>query len=131
MNLYRVDRASSPSTPVGMNSICYIGDSFPKAVGAFHAHKPGFNPWDQPDPAYGIILSVWSDLSQSYIVRNQKWTDNLLFIESAGDLYGPFHSFQTAKDFARQKALAPFQILSLSERHLLLPATKALRPTQI
>lgn len=128
MNLYRVDRAASPHTPCGKNSILYIGDSFAKAVAAFHAHKPGFNPWDQPDPAYGIILSAWSDRAQSYIVRNQKWTDNLLFIESASDLYGPFHSFQTAKDFAHQKALAPFQVLSLSERHLLLPTTEAISP---
>lgn len=59
MNKYRVDRASSRSVPCGMGSIRYIGDSWEEAVRTFRQLQAGLDAWNQPNPAYGVILSVW------------------------------------------------------------------------
>ncbi len=72
MNTYRVDRAISPVTPCGMNSIRYIGDSFKHAKQMFDFLQPGLDAWNQPNAAYGLILSVWSPERNDYIVKCRK-----------------------------------------------------------
>jgi len=72
MNKYRVDRADSLRTPCGMNSILYIGDSSDDAVQVYNHVDPGKDCWNQPNRAYGVILSVWSDGARDYIVKRSK-----------------------------------------------------------
>jgi len=72
MNKYRVDRAMSLTVPCGMNSICYIGDSLDDAVTVFNYLDPHKDKWNQPNRAYGLLLSVWSDDSNDYIVKRSK-----------------------------------------------------------
>lgn len=72
MNTYRVDRAMSLRVPCGMNSVCYIGDDPKAAAKVFEYLEPGKDAWNQPNPAYGLILSVWSDNLRDYIVKRSK-----------------------------------------------------------
>jgi hypothetical protein len=72
MNKYRVDRADSLRTPAGMNSILYIGESFEEARKVYTYHEPGKDAWNQPNRAYGVLLSVWSANLNDYIVKCSK-----------------------------------------------------------
>lgn len=119
MNLYRVDRADSPVTPCGMNSILYMGDSFPQALRAFNAYKPGFNSWDQPSPDHGVLLSAWNQTTNLYEVKKQKWPDSLIFLFdlAAHDLFGPFDAMTEARSFAAARSIGAYSIVSQSERH--------------
>ena len=69
-NEYRVDVASCKATPCGMNSIKYIGSSFSKAEKAFRDAETGKDAWNQPNAAYGVILSVWN--GSEYVVKMSK-----------------------------------------------------------
>lgn len=69
---YRVDRAHSPVTPVGMNSILYLGNNWGEARATFHAAEAGYNNWNTRVEGYGVILSVWDDAKQQYVVKCQK-----------------------------------------------------------
>jgi hypothetical protein len=75
MSTYRVDRnPSQTSTPCGMNSLLYLGDSHRQALRAFNAASPGINDWGQPNPDYGVTLAVWRGQSHTgdYIVTHSK-----------------------------------------------------------
>ena len=72
MNNYRVDRAMSATVPCGMNSILYIGDSWREARRVYAATAPGKDAWGQPNDAYGVLLSVWSDNLRWYDVKCSK-----------------------------------------------------------
>lgn len=72
MNNYRVDRAMSTTVPCGMNSILYIGDSWAAARDAFHQASPGYDAWNQPNGAYGVILSAWHPDKRDYITHAWK-----------------------------------------------------------
>lgn len=72
MNTYRVDRADSLRVPCGMNSIRYIGDSWAQARAVFAQLDPGRDAWNQPNTAYGLLLSEWSDRAQDYVVKASK-----------------------------------------------------------
>ncbi len=69
---YRVDRVTNAQTPCGMNSIRYIGDSWKVARALFERIPTGFDAWDQPNAAYGVILSVWDDNKRDYVVKCSK-----------------------------------------------------------
>lgn len=57
---YRVDRSLSPYVvPVGMNSIRYCGTSFKEAKKIYDETLPGKDDWNQSNPVYGVILSVY------------------------------------------------------------------------
>jgi hypothetical protein len=72
MNSYRVDRAMSTTVPCGMNSILYIGDSWDTARDVFHKASPGYDAWNKPNGAYGVILSAWDTARRDYIARAWK-----------------------------------------------------------
>ena len=72
MNTYRVDRADSLHTPCGMNSILYIGDSPDDAAQVYTYADPGKDAWNQPNRAYGVIMSVWSASARAYIIKRSK-----------------------------------------------------------
>jgi len=67
MNTYRVDRADSLYTPCGMCSIVVITDSRREALQVFNRTEPGKDKWNQPNPAYGVLLSEWSALANNYL----------------------------------------------------------------
>lgn len=55
---YRVDRSQSGVvTPVGMNSILYIGGSKAKALKIYNEAQVHLNPWGKPDVRYGVSLA--------------------------------------------------------------------------
>lgn len=72
MNKYRVDRSNTLSTPCGMNSLLYIGDNWDDARQVYNYVDTGKDAWNQPNDAYGVILSVWSDNLRDYIVKCSK-----------------------------------------------------------
>ncbi len=72
MNTYRVDRAMSLVTPCGMNSILYIGDSAYEAAKVYNYADPGKDAWNQPNAAYGVILSVWNPDANDYRIKRSK-----------------------------------------------------------
>lgn len=72
MNNYRVDRSNGRFAPVGMNSIVYIGDSWLAARSAYEATEPGRDVWGQPNAAYGVVLSVWDERKNTYVVKCDK-----------------------------------------------------------
>lgn len=73
MNNYRVDRSIDPArAPCGMNSIVYIGDSWQAARAAYDAAMPHIDTWGQRNIAYGVILSVWDQSKNDYIVKCRK-----------------------------------------------------------
>ena len=67
---YRVDRCEGTSPPVGMNSIRYLGDSAKHARETLWELEPGFDAWDQPDPRFGVLLSMWS--GREYVMVSRK-----------------------------------------------------------
>jgi len=71
-NTYRVDtvRHGSTTTPCGMNSIRYLGDSLPAARRALAAIPTGVTPWNVPDAAYGLLLSRWD--GQAYVAVSSR-----------------------------------------------------------
>lgn len=69
---YRVDFASSMMCPCGMNSIRYAGNNWNAAKGMFDRLPIGFDVWDKPNAAYGVILSVWDDARKDYIIKCSK-----------------------------------------------------------
>lgn len=72
MNKYRVDRANSLCVPCGMNSICYIGDSWDEARKVYTYLDTGKDAWNQPNPAYGVVLSVWNEVKNDYVIKCSK-----------------------------------------------------------
>lgn len=75
---YRVDRTDNlKKTPIGMNSIIFIGNNLAAAKRAFNSAKTGINAWDKPDASYGVILSKWNSDKNSYIVIDAKAHDNI------------------------------------------------------
>lgn len=72
MNNYRVDRAMSLTVPCGMKSILYIGDSLNDALKVYTYADPGKDAWNQPNAAYGVILSVWNASANDYRVKRSK-----------------------------------------------------------
>jgi hypothetical protein len=90
MNRYRVDRNNEPRAPCGMNSLIYLGDSYPAALRVFHSTKPGFDSWAKPNPKYGVVLSQWNEEKRDYTTL----IANLPETESLRDLHlgsrGPF-----------------------------------------
>lgn len=70
MNTYRVDRTSSRCVPCGMNSLLYLGDDPRAARRVFSEAQAGLDMWNQPNAAYGVILSVWNGCD--YIVKCEK-----------------------------------------------------------
>jgi hypothetical protein len=73
-NQYRVDRVSSRTVvvPCGINSILYMGNSWEEAKEAFAEAKPYFDTWDQPNILYGVILSVWDEDKNDYVIKLEK-----------------------------------------------------------
>lgn len=70
---YRVDRSLSPSSvPLGMNSIRYFGTNFKEAKRVYDALKPGKNSWDQPNDAYGVILSIYNTVNYTDVIKCSK-----------------------------------------------------------
>lgn len=70
MNHYRVDLATkSLSPPCGMNSIRYIGNDYSTAVFVYLCTAVGKNAWDEPDPAYGVMLSIWDSTRRDYVAK--------------------------------------------------------------
>lgn len=72
MNKYRVDRVINSRVPCGMNSIRYIGDNWTIAYALFNRIPQGLDAWDQPNEAYGVILSVWDSSKSDYVVKLSK-----------------------------------------------------------
>ncbi len=71
MNNYRVDRAEeSPEPPVGMNSILYVGDNYVAAMHVYRYAEGGKDGWNQPNRAYGVMLSKWD--GEKYAVKMWK-----------------------------------------------------------
>lgn len=70
MNTYRVDRVNQPAVPCGMNSLLYIGDSSRSAHATFDEADIGLDAWNQPNPAYGVIFSVWN--GSEFIIKRSK-----------------------------------------------------------
>ncbi len=62
----------SLTVPCGMNSILYIGDNWAEAREVYDAMAPGKDAWNNPNPAYGVLLSVWSDNLRDYVVNCSK-----------------------------------------------------------
>lgn len=75
MSRYRVDHNSSQtSTPVGMNSIVYLGDDIRQARVTFVTAKAGIDHWGQPNQNYGVTLAEWrgQSLTGEYVVIDKK-----------------------------------------------------------
>lgn len=73
MNSYRVDRAREVlSPPCGMNSILYVGDDYEEALRVFLESEGGKDAWGRRDPAYGVMLSMWSPNRNDYITKRWK-----------------------------------------------------------
>ena len=74
MSHYRVDRVDSRTVPCGMNSILYLGDSYQQALRVFERAEPGKDVWNQPNPAYGVVLSSWQGqrLTGDYVIQKEK-----------------------------------------------------------
>lgn len=75
---YRVDRNTSHvRTPVGMNSLLYLGDDLREALRAFDRASTGIDPWNKPNPIYGVTLSAWigSPRVGDYTVLYSKWPE--------------------------------------------------------
>lgn len=70
MTTYRVDRVMDRRVPCGMNSIVYVGRSEREARRAFAKTQPGRDAWNQPNGAYGVILSVWN--GKDYVIKDAK-----------------------------------------------------------
>lgn len=68
MNTYRVDVANGARVPCGMCSIRYIGDSYNDAKRAFNRTESGYDNWNNANPAFGVVLSKWSDAKQDYLI---------------------------------------------------------------
>ena len=49
-----------------MNSIRSLEGVERKARLVFASLLPGFDAWDQPNPAYGVVLSRWSASKREY-----------------------------------------------------------------
>lgn len=75
-NRYRVDVVNSAHVPVGMNSIKYLGISDREAGKVFEATPTGFDQWNQPNPFYGVILSVWD--GSGYVIKRRKGFDQVV-----------------------------------------------------
>jgi len=71
-NKYRVDRVTNAAVPYGMNSIRYLGDDWNVARALFERIPTGLDAWDQPNAAYGVVLSVWDETKRDYVVKCQK-----------------------------------------------------------
>ena len=69
---YRVDVTPTRSVPCGMNSIKYLGDDWHDARAVFAETKARVDSWGKPNAAYGVILSVWDDSKQQYIIKCEK-----------------------------------------------------------
>jgi len=70
---YRVDRSMSPSdVPLGMNSILCIDSSFKTAKRVYGATEPGKDTWNQPNAAYGVILSCYDTVSGKDVIKCSK-----------------------------------------------------------
>lgn len=72
MNTYRVDRTNILIVPCGMNSICYIGDSWEEARKVYNYLDPGKDAWNQPNSTYGLTLSVWNPDRGDYVIKCSK-----------------------------------------------------------
>ena len=74
MSQYRVDRVDSRTVPCGMNSILYLGDSYQQALRVFSKAETGLDAWNQPNPAYGVVLSSWRGqrLTGDYVIQKEK-----------------------------------------------------------
>jgi hypothetical protein len=73
MNIhYRVDRANSEFVPCGMNSIQYLGSSFKEARKVFNSIPSGYDVWNKPNSTYGLILSIWNEDTQDYVIKISK-----------------------------------------------------------
>lgn len=73
MNKYRVDRAmEAPCSPVGMNSILYIGESYVEATKVYIHANGGKDAWNQPHCLYGVMLSIWNPDKNEYMVKRWK-----------------------------------------------------------
>jgi len=73
MSNIRVDRSISDSrVPCGMNSLLYYGNNWNHARDAFHDASPGYDAWNKPNGAYGVILSIWCDRTGDFVVRFKK-----------------------------------------------------------
>lgn len=71
-NNFRVDRVDTLRVPCGMNSIAYIGSSFTEAKKIYSELDVGLDAWNQPDSAYGVILSVWDWGDREYVIKCSK-----------------------------------------------------------
>jgi len=72
MNKFRVDTNNTKSAPCGMNNIRYIGDSASAARRAFDNSTIGIDAWGKVDPAYGIVMTKWSEKKGEYLVIDSK-----------------------------------------------------------
>ena len=72
MNKYRVDRVNSLRVPCGMNSIRYVGDSWGDARKVYDYLDTGKDAWNRPNPAYGVVLSVWNEVKNDYVIKCSK-----------------------------------------------------------
>jgi hypothetical protein len=71
--LYRVDvNTSFSTTPVGMNSLRYLGGSWIQACLAYDATLPGLDAWGRYNSAYGVTLAVWDESKREYIIKKAK-----------------------------------------------------------
>ncbi len=72
--LFRVDRnANRNTTPCGMNSLLYVGDSDRAARKAYAKAQPGVNTWNQPDLSYGVTFAKWNARRGDYDVLAAKF----------------------------------------------------------
>ena len=69
---YRVDVTTSRYVPCGMNSIKYLGDDRQDALAVFSETEVGKDVWCKPNAAYGVILSVWNQNKQNYVIKCEK-----------------------------------------------------------
>lgn len=75
MTRYRVDHNDSPTTtPVGMNSLAYLGGDYRQARTVFVTARAGIDHWGNPNPTYGVTLAEWrgQNLTGEYVVIDKK-----------------------------------------------------------
>lgn len=74
---YRVDRNTDrTSTPLGMNSLLYLGNDRRAATRAYNLAQPGTDPWGRPNDTYGVTLAEWRGPAKydgDYVVRQSKF----------------------------------------------------------
>lgn len=61
-----------PVPPCGMNSIVYVGDNYATAMHVYNFITGGKDAWNQPNPEYGVGLSLWNPDRREYVTKRWK-----------------------------------------------------------